>query len=356
MKPSLSNVRAMMMAAGAGTRLRPLTLQTPKPLAPVANKPVMEHALENAARHGLKDIVINLHHGAEQIQNHFGDGSRWGLRLRYSVEKKLMGTAGGVKKMEDFLGGSTFMVLSGDGLSEINLSAAFAFHKKRRSFATMVLKHADSKYEYGVTITDRRGRIAKFFEKPLWSDVFADTVNTGVYVFEPEVFRHIPAGTPHDFGNQVWPGLLKKKKPIHGFLTDDYWCDVGNLVEYRKSQRDAMSGAMKHANLPGRQVRQGVWVADGAVLDSGAHIDAPCVIGAGAKVRRGARVRSYSVLGPNVLVEENAQVHECILWEGASVGRGAWLENVIVGAGVSVPSGLILNGGVLMPNDPTAVS
>jgi len=345
-------MKAMMMAAGAGTRLRPLTYTTPKPMAPVANKPVMEHALENAARHGLRDVVVNLHHAPEPIERYFGDGHRWGIRLRYSKEKKLMGTAGGVKKLESFFGDGTFVVLSGDGLSEIDITAALDFHRKRKSFATMVLKRVHSKFEYGVTMTGPNGRIKKFIEKPSWSDVFTDTVNTGVYIFEPGIFTFIPAGVSYDFGSQVWPALLKAGKPIFGFLTDDYWCDVGNLSEYRRSQRDALSGDMRHVNIPGEEIRTGVWVGKDAKISSKARLVAPCVVGEGAVVQAGAQVGPGSVVGPHARVGEGSALVESVVWEKADIGRRARLIDCIVGKDVAVKDGLVLSGGVIMhPRD-----
>jgi mannose-1-phosphate guanylyltransferase / phosphomannomutase len=342
----------MMMAAGAGTRLRPLTYRYPKPMVPVVNKPVMEHALENAARHGLRDIVVNLHHAPQPIRDYFGDGSRWGLRLRYSEEKKLMGTAGGVKKMESFLGAGTFLILSGDGLSEIDLTAALEFHRKRKAFATMVLSRVNTRFEYGVTLTDRSGRIRRFIEKPGWSDVFANTVNSGVYVFEPGIFRYIPAGRPYDFGSQVWPRLLADRKPIYGFLSDDYWCDIGNLQEYRRGQKDALTGRMKHAVLPGRRLRDGVRVGEGSVIARGARLVAPCVIGRNARVASGSQVGPFAVIGDHARIGAAAVVQESVLWDHVTVGARARLADCIVGHRASVQAGAVVTGGVLMhPRD-----
>lgn len=348
---SLTGMRAMMMAAGEGTRLRPLTYSYPKPMVPVLNKPVMEHALENAASHGLRDIAVNLYHRAERVQKYFGDGSAWGLNLRYSIESRLMGTAGGVKKMEKFLNGGTFLILSGDGLSEIDLTAAVEFHRRKKSFATMVLKRVSSRFEYGVTLTDASGRIKKFFEKPSWSDVFADTVNTGVYIFEPGIFRHIPKGVPYDFGKQVWPALFKARLPIYGYVSNDYWCDIGNLSEYRRGQRDALSGVMRQMKPKGHEIRPGVWVEDGSVIHPLARVTAPCVIGANVHIAAQAQVGPMTVLGDGVKIARGCIVQESVLWNRVKLEPDVRLYDLIVGNDVTISRGTVFCGGVCMAPD-----
>lgn len=190
--PQRVPVRAMVMAAGAGTRLRPLTNAVPKPMIPIANRPVLEYTIVNLRRHGITDIILNLHAQPEMIRNYFKDGSAWDVRIEYSHEPELLGTAGGVKKVEKFLSGGTFLVLSGDGLTNADLTSLLAFHRRSKSVATMAIQGVDTRFEYGVTVTAKGGRITRFIEKPRWSDVFTNEVNTGIYVFEPEVLASIP--------------------------------------------------------------------------------------------------------------------------------------------------------------------
>ncbi len=199
----------MILAAGVGTRLRPLTYETPKPMVPIANRPVLDHVLSRLAEHGVKEACLNVWSFPEQIRKFCGDGKRWGIKLSYSYEKKLLGTAGAVKKVQRFLGDGPFFVLSGDGLHDVDLSALWRFHRKRRSVATMVTKSVDARFEYGVALAAKNGRIKGFLEKPSWGRFFSSTVNTGIYLFEPEVFRFIPPRRFYDFGHQVWPSLLK---------------------------------------------------------------------------------------------------------------------------------------------------
>jgi len=340
----------MVLAAGAGTRLRPLTDATPKPLVPVAGKPVLHYCLENLARHGVKDVMLNLWAFPEKVRAFCGDGSRWGLRLRYSVEKKLLGTAGSVKKCEAFLKDGPFLILSGDGLHDVNLAAFYRFHRKRKSVASMVTKRVDAKYPYGVTLASKSGRIRGFLEKPSFGDFFSNRVNTGIYCFEPEILRRIPKGF-YDFGHQVWPKLLKEKKRIHAWEWDGFWCDIGDLDEYRRGQIAIMQRKIR-TEIPGR-VRKGVWIDKRAAIAGNARILGPCVIGEGAKIESGAVVGPETVVGAGARVGARATLKKCILFDKTVVGAGAFLVNCILGEGGTVKAGAVIHNGATLkvPNN-----
>ena len=341
-------VRAMVLAAGAGTRLRPLTYETPKPMVPVVNRPVVHHVLDNLLRHGIKDVMVNLFAQPDQVRGYCGDGSRWSLNLRYSQEPKLLGTAGAIKKVQGFFKGGPFFVMSGDGLSDIDLTAMLAFHKKRRSVATMAVKKIDARFDYGVTLSQPNGRIKGFLEKPSWGDVFSNTVNTGIYLFEPEILKMIPSGKVYDFGHDLWPKLLKARKPIYSFDLDSYWCDVGNLPEYRRCQLDVLDGKAK-VNIPGKEVSKGVWIEEGTVVDPRAVLKAPCVIGKGCRIEAGAQVGPYTVVGDRAKIAPYATLKNCILFEHVTVGKNVHLSNCILGAhgnvkeNISVYEAAVLN-------------
>lgn len=324
--------KAMLLAAGAGTRLRPLTYETPKPMVPVVNRPVIHHVLDNLLKHGVEEVMVNLHNHPEQVRGYCGDGSRWSLKLHYSLETKLMGTAGSIKlpKVEKFLKDGPFFVMSGDGLSDIDLTAMWQFHRKRGSMATMAVKAVDARFDYGVTMMDASQRIKGFLEKPSWGDVFSNKVNTGIYLFEPEVLKLIPAGRPYDFGHSLWPKLLKMRKPIYAYETDAYWCDVGNLPEYRRCQIDCLDRKAK-INIPGTEIRKGVWVQEGASIDPKARLVAPVVIGKGCRVAAGATVGPYTLLGDRTQVARGATLKNCILFESVSVGEKVHLTNCVIG-------------------------
>lgn len=341
-------IKAMVLAAGAGTRLRPLTYETPKPMVPVVNRPVVHHVLNNLLRHGVKEAMVNLYAHADQVRGYCGDGSRWSMKLEYSHEKVLMGTAGAIKKVERFFKDGPFFVMSGDGLSDIDLTDMLAFHKKSGSIATMAVHRVHSRFDYGVTLAAKNGRIKGFLEKPSWGDVFSNTVNTGIYLFEPEILKMIPKNEVYDFGHQLWPKLLKLKKPIFAYEFDTYWCDVGNLPEYRRSQMDVLDGKAK-VSIPGREVRKGVWIEEGAQVDPKAKLIAPSVIGKGAKIAAGAVVGPHTVVGDRANIASKAVLKNCILWDNVTVGKDVHLSNCIIGAhgnvkeNISVYEAAVLN-------------
>lgn len=349
--PPVTVPKAMVLAAGAGTRLRPLTEATPKPLVPVAGKPVLHYCLENLARHGIRDVMLNLWAFPDQVKAACGDGSRWGLRLRYSVEKKLLGTAGSVKKCESFLKDGPFLILSGDGLHDVDLGAFYRFHRDRRSTGSMVTKRVDARYPYGVTLAAKNGRIRGFLEKPSFGDFFSNRVNTGIYCFEPEILRRIPKGF-YDFGHQVWPKLLKEKKRIHAWEWRGFWCDVGDLDEYRRSQTAVMNGEIR-SEIPGRRIRKGVWIGEGASVDRRAVIHGPCVIGTGAKIASGAVIGPETVVGAGARVGARATLKKCILFDKTVVGAEASLVNCILGEGGTVQAGAVIHNGATLkvPNN-----
>ncbi|MDD5628421.1 MAG: NDP-sugar synthase [Elusimicrobia bacterium] len=324
-------VKAIVLAAGAGTRLRPLTFETPKPMVPVVNRPVIHHVLDNLLRHGIQSVAVNLYAHADQVRGYCGDGSRWSLKILYSPEPKLMGTAGAVKKVEGFLKGGPFFVMSGDGLSDIDLTAMLAFHRRHKSLATMAVKAVESRFDYGVTLLGGGGRIRGFKEKPSWSDVFSNKVNTGIYLFEPEVLRLIPKGKVYDFGHELWPKLLRLRKPIYAYEWKGYWTDVGNLSEYRRSQIDALDRHIR-INIPGTELRKGIWVEGGSLIDPKAVLRAPCLIGKGCRIEAGAVIGPYTVVGDRAMVCTQAKLDHCILFDNVTVGKDVHLSNCILGA------------------------
>jgi len=343
-------IRAMVMAAGAGTRLRPLTHQVPKPMVPIADRPVLEYTLLNLKRHGITEIILNLHAYPEQIQSYFGDGSRLGLRLSYSHEPELLGTAGGVKKVETFLNQGTFLVMSGDGLTDINLTELIAFHKKRRSIATMAVAAVDTRFDYGVTLKKSTGRITRFVEKPTWGDIFSNEVNSGVYVFEPKLFSFIPKNKVYDFGKQVWPTLLKRAQPIFAWKTSAYWCDVGNLNEYRHAEQDFLEKKLYFRPLL-TEHKPGIWAPKTMSLE-GIQLRAPCLIGEGCTIAPGVMVGPGTVIGKRVTIEAGSVLEQSAIWDNVYLGENSHLAGCIVTSGVRfTSSGSNLNGAIIMKND-----
>jgi mannose-1-phosphate guanylyltransferase / phosphomannomutase len=337
-------VKAVVMAGGEGTRLRPLTSNQPKPMVPVAGKPCMQHIIELLRRHGMTDIVVTVAYLPQVIRGYFDDGGALGVELHYSVEERPLGTAGSVKNAEELLD-ETFLVISGDALCDFDLDALIATHRERGAAATLALKSVDNPLEFGVVIVDADGRVERFLEKPSWGQVFSDTINTGVYVLEPEVLRAVPPGMPYDFSKQLFPDLLERGKPLYGHVAEGYWQDIGNLDQYRQANYDALDGRVE-LELSGIRLRDNVLLGEGVQLPDLEQIEGPAFVGNFCQVDAGARIGPYTVLGPNVIVKEGATVVRSMVDSGSYVGRSARLEGTILGKGVDVRAHAVLNDGV----------
>lgn len=235
-------MKAVIMAGGLGTRLRPLTDDIPKPMVPIHGRPAMEYALMLLKKHGITDIAVTLFYYPEVIMNYFGDGSRFGVRLHYYLEREPLGTAGSVKQAKDFLDES-FLVISGDGITDIHLGKIIRSHQKNKAIATMALTRVDDPTQFGIVITDTDGRIRQFIEKPKPEEVFSNTINTGIYVMEPEVFSYIPEGF-FDFSKNLFPKLLENRLSFYGFFANGYWCDIGTTEQYRQVHIDINNGML----------------------------------------------------------------------------------------------------------------
>ena len=242
-------MRAVVMAGGEGTRLRPLTSNQPKPMVPIVGKPCMEHILELLREHGFTDVVVTVAFLPQAIRTYFGDGENLGLNIEYSVEESPLGTAGSVRLASDRLD-ETFLVISGDALCDIDLNKIVEFHKEKGAAVTIGLKSVENPLEFGIVVTDEDGQVERFLEKPSWGQVFSDTINTGIYVLEPEVLRHIPTDRPFDFSKELFPLLLEMGRPIYGYVCDGYWQDIGNLDQYRQANFDALDEKVR-LNDPG---------------------------------------------------------------------------------------------------------
>jgi NDP-sugar pyrophosphorylase family protein len=324
----------MVMAAGAGTRLRPLTNSVPKPMVPIVNRPVLEYTIENLRRHGITEIMLNLHSHPDQIRDHFRDGARWGVQIHYSHERRLLGTAGGVKKVASFLSGGTFLVMSGDGLSDVDLDRLVDLHRRKNAQATIGLKPVDSRFEYGIALMDGGGRVKRFVEKPRWRDIFSNDVNTGIYILEPAVLSEIPDNRIYDFGNDLWPKLLKKKARIFGQVIDRYWCDVGNIAEYRRAQKDLLDGNILFPKPPRPAPRRGV------------KFEPRCAVGKNAEIGAGSVIGPYTVIGDNARIGRGSALRNCILWDNVRIGDHVTLDTCILGHGSRVADNASICEGV----------
>jgi NDP-sugar pyrophosphorylase family protein len=340
-------MRAMILAAGVGSRLDPLTRNVPKPLVPIINRPVMEYLIELLVRHGFTEIMVNLHYLGDQIAAYFEDGSRWGAHIHWAYEDRLWGDAGSLKRAEDFFKDETFLVIGGDDLTDMDLSRLLKTHREKKALATIALSIVDDPSEYGIVLMNEEGRIIRFLEKPKGEVIFSNTANTGVYVFEPAIFELIPHDVFYLFGKQVFPMLLEQKLPLFGHLTAAYWRDVGNLKVYQQTHRDMLEGRVK-ARIALREVRKFVWMGENVEIDPTAEIGYPVAIGNNVQILAGARVLEHTVIGNNCAVEEGATVQESILWDGAVVMRNTHLERCVVGRNCRVKTNAAIFDGIIV--------
>ncbi|SHK28472.1 mannose-1-phosphate guanyltransferase [Desulforamulus aeronauticus] len=337
------------MAGGEGSRLRPLTCGLPKPMMPVANRPMMEHILELLKKHGVQEIGVTLQYLPEAIQGYFGNGSDFGVHMRYYVEEVPLGTAGSVKNAQNFLD-ETFVVISGDALTDLDLSQAMEFHRQKGALATLVLTPVDIPLEYGVVITDKEGRIAQFLEKPGWGEVFSDTVNTGIYILEPEVLNYFAPGQKFDFSKNLFPLLLKEKQPLFGVALSGYWCDIGNLQQYVQAHQDCLTGKVA-VTIPGTEVVPGIWVGDNSVIHPDASMKGPALIGDNCRVGSGALIDAYSVIGNGCLIQEHASIKRSVLWDNVFLGGRAAIRGTVLGSQVKVKANAAIYEGSVVGSD-----
>lgn len=330
-----NKVKAVVMAGGEGSRLRPITLNLPKPLVPIANRPIMGHIIDLLKQHGITEIVTTLHYLADEIQNVFGDGSEDGVTITHSLEDTPLGTAGAVKQAENHLSQGTFVIISGDALTDCDLTKAIEFHRANKSLATLVLSRVPNPLEFGIVMTKGDGRVERFLEKPGWGEVFSDTVNTGIYILEPEIFNYIQPHTNTDWSKDVFPKLLEEDRPMFGYIMDQYWCDVGTLEQYREAQEDFLAGKTSLI-VPGVQTSPGIWVGENTIIDESAQIESPVCIGSNVRIKRKAVIGPGTVIGDSCLIEEGANVECSVMWDRCYVGNDAHIHGAIVGSRVTI--------------------
>ncbi len=340
-------MRAVLMAGGSGTRLRPLTCDIPKPMVPILNRPIAEHIINLLRRHYITEVIATLYYLPDVMRDYFQDGSEFGVQMTYAVEEdQPLGTAGCVKNIAELLD-DTFLVISGDSITDFDLTAAIKFHKSRKSKATLVLYRVPNPVEFGVVITDKEMRIRRFLEKPSTSEIFSDTVNTGTYILEPSVLDYLPENTESDFSQDLFPLLLAKGEPMYGYVADGYWCDVGHLDAYREAQYDALAGKVK-LELPYPEQRSRLWVGQNTMIDSTARIEPPVIIGDNCRIGSRVNIEAGTVIGDNVSIGSYADLKRPIIWNGSIVGDEAHLSACVIARGTRVARrAQILEGAVI---------
>ncbi len=344
-------MKAVVMAGGEGTRLRPLTSNQPKPMVSIVGKPCMEHILELLREHGLTDVIVTVAFLPQAIRSYFGEGDTLGLNIGYSVEESPLGTAGSVRLAARQLD-ETFLVISGDALCDLDLTKLIEFHKQRGAAVTIGLKSVDNPLEFGIVVTDDEGRIERFLEKPSWGQVFSDTINTGIYVLEPEVLRHVPTDRPYDFSKELFPYLLEMGRPLYGFVMDGYWQDIGNLDQYRQANFDALDEHVK-LNIPGIRIRGNVWLGEGVEIPDLDQVEGPALIGNYCRIAPGASVGAYSVLSNSVTLRERTRTTRSVIDASTHIGRSSLIEGAILGRSCDIRAHVRIHEGVAVGDEVT---
>lgn len=325
-------MRAVLMAGGSGTRLRPLTCDLPKPMVPILNRPIAEHIVRLLKRHHITHIIATLFYLPDVMRDYFQNGAELGVHMTYAVEEdQALGTAGCVKNVSELLD-ETFIVISGDSITDFDLQEAVRFHKEKGAKATLVLTRVPNPVEFGVVITDKNNKIIRFLEKPTTSEIFSDTINTGIYILEPEVLDYIPAHCEQDFSKDLFPLLLENGEPLYGYVAEGYWCDVGHLEAYRQAQYDALHNKIELEHTA-TETHTGVYIGTNSEVHTTAKLKGPLLIGNNCRIGARTMIAPGTVIGDNVTIGNDASLERAIIWNGAVIGDESHLRACVVSRG-----------------------
>ncbi len=323
-------MKAVVMAGGEGSRLRPLTLTRPKPMLPVVNRPLLSHILYLLKQHGIVDVVMTLQYMAAHIEDYYGDGKTLGMNIQYVVEESPLGTAGSVKNAQpDLLNGDPFLVISGDALTDFDLTALLSYHRAHNALLTMALYHVANPLEYGVINMHEDGRVAQFLEKPSWGEVTSDTVNTGIYVVQPEVLARIPSGQPADWSQHVFPAMLARGEPLYGYVANGYWCDIGTLGEYRRANADLLNRQLNLGEI-GQHIGGGIWTGGSVEIAPDAQLFGPIYLGEEVKIKGGVVIQGPAVVRDYTIVDNRARVNRSVVLRNCYIGEAAELNGCVI--------------------------
>lgn len=344
-------MKAVVMAGGEGSRLRPLTLVRPKPMLPVVNRPVLGHILYLLKQHGIVDVVMTLQYLASQIQDYYGDGRSLGMNIEYVIEEMPLGTAGSVKFAQSLLpDDEPFLVISGDALTDFDLTALVRFHQERRALLTMALCHVPDPLDYGVINIREDGRVAQFMEKPSWGEVTSDTVNTGIYVVEPAALADIPGDVRVDWSQDVFPGMLARDEAIYGYVANGYWCDIGTLEEYHRANADLLFGKLDLGEL-GPRIGADIWADETVQVAPDAQLIGPLFLGEGVKIMSGAVVQGPTVIRDYSILDIRSRVSRSLIWRNCYIGENAAIYGAVLGRQCSLKArAMVFEGAVVGDN------
>lgn len=348
-------MKAVILAGGEGTRLRPLSYNMPKCMVPILNRPLLEHVIDHLREHAIRDIILAVCFMPHHIRGYFGDGKRFGVRLTYSMESSPLGTAGAVKQVEAHLD-ETFFVLNGDVFTDLDLTQMMHYHREQGAKATIALTPVEDPSLYGLVETEATGRVERFIEKPSPEAITTNMINAGTYIVEPEVLSHIPPGSRFTFERELFPLLLERGDPVYAYPAEAYWMDIGTPEKYQKLHHDLLSGGVAKG-FAGERTGQGIWVEEGCDIHPQAELEGPVVIGRDCIIESGVRVRGPSVIGEGCRIGKDSVIEQAILWPKARLGQGVVLRKCVLAEGVSIgdqsriTEGCVLGGNAVVGCD-----
>ncbi|MFN3966888.1 MAG: sugar phosphate nucleotidyltransferase [Endomicrobiia bacterium] len=322
-------MKALILLGGQGTRLRPVTCKTPKPMLPILNRPALTYQLELLKKHKIKEVIFCLNYLSKSFKEYFGKKNNFGLKIYYVKERTPLGTGGAIKNSEKLITGTT-IIFNGDILTDVNLQKVIEFHKSKKAILTIVLVRVKDPTIYGLVETDKNSRILRFLEKPSWDEVTTNTINAGIYIFEPELLNYIPKGINYSVERGLFPLLLEKKKPVYGFISNSYWLDIGTVEKYLQAHHDILKGELK-VTIPGKQIKKNVWVEKKVILGKHISIDGKIVIGENTKLEDFVQLSGMVSIGKNCLIKKGTTISDSVILDNTVVEEGAKIENSLVG-------------------------
>jgi NDP-sugar pyrophosphorylase family protein len=340
-------MKAVIIAGGLGTRLRPLTYNLPKPIVPVVNRPFVVHQIEHLVKHGVDEVIINLHYLSHEIKKILDNGKQWGIKIHYSIEESPLGTAGAVKNAEQFFDEGPMVIFNGDILTDINISKVVNFHREKNATVTLTLTEVEDPTAFGLILTDKEGRVTKFIEKPSWNMVTAKTINAGIYVVDPKIFKGVPKGEKYSFERELYPSLLESGVPIYGYLSDAYWIDIGNPQKYKEAHQAILQGEVA-VKIYGTRINGKFWLGKDTHPDASVKFVGASIVGEKVKLGKETEIKDYTVIGDHVSVGEKCVLDRAIVWKGTKVGKHVQLMDCILGANCRIEDEVIVEHGVVL--------
>lgn len=345
-------MKAFVMAGGFGTRIRPLTVNIPKPMLPLVTRPILEHIVKLLRKHKISDIVMLLYYHPEYVKNFFGDGSDFGVKINYIIPNKDLGTAGAVRFARDKFLDDTYLIISGDLLTDFDLSKMLDFHNRKSADVTIGLTRVDNPLQFGIVITNEDGKIVKFLEKPTWGEVFSDTINTGIYILKDEVISEIPSDEEYDFSKDLFPKLLGEKRALYGFISDSYWRDIGDPDSYRLANYDVLNGKV-NIEVPGNKldlVGRDVRIGEDVAFDRNVNFQGTIIIGSNTKIGKNCKIK-LSIMGNNCIIEDGVILDGAILWDNVYLKKGTKIEKAVLMSGVYVEENVSIEEGAVIGDE-----